>query len=164
MHTKSEDIIVKLKHLQRKQFILGNSKFRENIDFIIKTITEENLYELDSVEFSQKVQNKKHNGIDFLVKYSAIEDSNQKEKDFRLLRKKSKMYSSSSLKNAVNAVKVSDDKLNRRREAPIIRMIKPAIEEGASFVLGSSLSSEVDEEDRSSCVCAGCSGLAKIYV
>lgn len=127
LHTKSEDIIVKLKHLQNKKWISETAKFNENIDFIIKTITEENLYELDSVEFSQKVADKNHNGIDFLVKYSAIEDSNQKEKDFRLLRKKSKMYSSSSLKNAVNAVKVSDDKLNRRRSTNLSTMISPSI-------------------------------------
>ena len=127
LHTKSEDIIVKLKHLQRKQFILGNSKFRENIDFIIKTITEENLYEVDSVEFSQKVQNKKHNGIDFLVKYSAIEDSNQKEKDFRTLRKQSKIYSSNSLKAVVADVKTSDERLNRRRSTNLSTMISPSI-------------------------------------
>lgn len=123
LHTKSEDIIVKLKRLLNKQWIKDNQKFSNNIDFIIKTITEENLNELDSYEFTQKTANRNHNGIDFLVKYSTIEDSNQKEKDFRLLRKKSKVYSSSSLKQ----FKDIEERSNKRRSTNLSTMISPSI-------------------------------------
>ena len=123
LHTKSEDIIIKLKRLLNKQWIKDNDKFSSNIDFIIKTITEENLNELDSDEFTQKTANKSHNGIDFLVKYSAIEDSNQKEKDFRLLRKKSKVYSSTSLKQ----FKETEERSTKRRSTNLSTMISPSI-------------------------------------
>lgn len=123
LHTKSEDIIIKLKRLLNKQWIKENDKFSNNIDFIIKTITEENLNELDSDEFTQKTANKNHNGIDFLVKYSTIEDSNQKEKDFRLLRKKSKVYSSTSLKQ----FKDIEERSTKRRSTNLSTMISPSI-------------------------------------
>lgn len=126
LHTKSEDIIVKLKRLQGKKWMAESQKCLENVEFIIKSITEENLYEIDSTEFSNRIQEKKHDGIGFLVKYSQIEDSAQKDKDFRMIRSTSKVYSSTNLRDKININKTSS-RFGKRRSTNLTTMISPSI-------------------------------------
>lgn len=129
LHTKSEDIIAKLKVLQQRQWIVKSNEFKESIEFIVKTITEEHLFELDTMEFKQKVGNASHNGIDYLVKYSQIEDSKRKEEDFNVLRVKSKVYSKDSnvSNNEVNVSSQQQHKLKRRRSSDLTTLISPSI-------------------------------------
>ena len=54
--TKSEDIIAKLKQLQQRHWIVRSTEFKDSIEFIVKTITEEHLFELDAADFKQKVE------------------------------------------------------------------------------------------------------------
>lgn len=56
LHTKSEDIIAKLKQLQQRHWIARSTEFKDSIEFIVKTITEEHLFELDAGDFKQKVE------------------------------------------------------------------------------------------------------------
>ena len=127
LHTKSEDIIKKLKRLQNKTWISNSNIYVDSIDFIIKTITEENLYEFDTTDFKQQVGNDTHSGIDYLVKYSQIEDSKRKEEDFSGVRKRSKVYSKeSSLHNMMASAKNRDHN-KKRRSTNLTTMISPSI-------------------------------------
>ena len=53
-----------------------------------RIITERRLYDIDS----KLIKEKKEDEVGFLLKYSQMEDSNQKEKDYLTIRRKSKKY------------------------------------------------------------------------
>ena len=127
LHTKSEDIIAKLKFLQQREWIQRVPEYKDSIEFIVKTITEEHLFELDATEFKQKVGNASHNGIDYLVKYSQIEDSKRKEADFNILRVKSKVYSNSNNEGGNSVSAKCNGRKRRRRSSDLTTLISPSI-------------------------------------
>lgn len=127
LHTKSEDIISKLKTLQQRGWIQCVPEYKESIEFIVKTITEEHLFELDTTEFKQKVGNTSHNGIDYLVKYSQIEDSKRKEADFNILRVKSKVYSNNTNGGSNSVSAKRNGRKRRRRSSDLTTLISPSI-------------------------------------
>ena len=74
LQTKSEDIISRLKRLENVEWLKQNKKYSENIEKIIRIITERRLYDIDS----KLIKEKKEDEVGFLLKYSQMEDSNQK--------------------------------------------------------------------------------------
>ena len=93
---------------------MNNRKFLSSIESIISIISNGNLYDLDS----PFLLNKNNEGEDFLIKYSQIEDSNKKEEDFKLMRKRSKKYST-------NSISLSQNK--RRRSTNLNTLVSPSI-------------------------------------
>ena len=114
LQTKIEEIILKLKKIQNKNWVMNNRKFLSSIESIISIISNGNLYDLDS----PFLLNKNNEGEDFLIKYSQIEDSNKKEEDFKLMRKRSKKYST-------NSISLSQNK--RRRSTNLNTLVSPSI-------------------------------------
>ena len=119
LQTKIEEIILKLKKIQNKNWIIKNRNFFSSIESIINIISNGNLYDIDLYDLdSSFLINKTHEGEDFLIKYSQIEDSNKKSQDFKLMRKRSKKYSTNSLS-------VSGSK--RRRSTNLNTLVSPSI-------------------------------------
>jgi len=114
LQTKIEEIILKLKKIQNKNWVMNKRKFLSSIESIISIISNGNLYDLDS----PFLLNKNNEGEDFLIKYSQIEDSNKKEEDFKLMRKRSKKYST-------NSISLSQNK--RRRSTNLNTLVSPSI-------------------------------------
>ena len=103
LSTKSENIISKLKRIKNQDWVSDDNKAINDIEWIITAISEKNLYDFDTSIITKHLHNKnsqvfkhiqlkKQSQFGFLVKYSQIEDQAQKEKDIRLLRKKSRFY------------------------------------------------------------------------
>jgi hypothetical protein len=118
LKSKSEDIIKKLRRLQSRNWIVNEKKnFIPLIQNIINTIAEKNIYELEN----QTIDITENEGKKFLLKYSKLEDSNRKEKDFISMRSSSKKYSSSHL----NYVPKASNK--KRRSTNLTNLISPSI-------------------------------------
>lgn len=95
LSTKSENIISKLKRIKNQDWVSDDNKAINDIEWIITAISEKNLYDFDTSIITKHLHNKnkkRQSQFGFLVKYSQIEDQAQKEKDIRLLRKKSRFY------------------------------------------------------------------------
>ena len=77
--SKSEEIILKLRKLQNKDWVKLNENYIPIIENIINMISEQNFYDFENqiLDFSND-----NEGEQFLMKYSQLEDSNRKEKDF----------------------------------------------------------------------------------
>ena len=89
INTKLENIIRALKEIRMeatKQKDMGSTL---DIDWIIKTLNEENIYEIDPTVVKNEHLNTEDNknGLDYLIQYSKLEDMNQKNKDFNAVRK-----------------------------------------------------------------------------
>ena len=118
LKSKSEDIIKKLRRLQSRNWIVNEKKnFIPLIENIINTIAEKNIYELEN----QTIDITENEGKKFLLKYSKLEDSNRKEKDFISMRSSSKKYSNSHL----NYVPKASNK--KRRSTNLTNLISPSI-------------------------------------
>ena len=76
LKSKSEDIIKKLRRLESKKWIIENKTFIPVIEKIINTIAEKNIYDIEN----EQIDISKNEGEGFLIKYSQMEDSNQKVK------------------------------------------------------------------------------------
>ena len=99
-NTKCENIISKLKEIREEAQKQNDIASLFDIDWIIKTLNEENIYEIDPLVVNNEDLNTEDNknGLDFLMQYSKIEDIKQKTKDFKAVRSndtRSKTYSSS---------------------------------------------------------------------
>jgi hypothetical protein len=122
LQTKSEDIISRLKRIQNLEWLKQNKIFSENIEKIIRTIIERRLYDLDS----KLIKEKKEDEVGFLLKYSQMEDSNQKEKDYSTIRRKSKKYG--NLPNNENNEILKTQTLNTKRSSSnLSNIISPSI-------------------------------------
>ena len=102
-NTKCENIISKLKEIREEAQKQNAISSLFDIDWIIKTLNEENIYEIDPLVVNNEDLNTEDNknGLDFLMQYSKIEDLKQKTKDFKAVRSndtRSKTYSSSENK------------------------------------------------------------------
>ena len=115
LFTKSEEIILKLKKLKSKDWIKDNSNFTKSIELIINLISNGNLYEIEHILG-------KSEGEDFLIKYSHIEDSNRKEKDFIKMRIQSAKYS----KHTTTTNNKSPNS-KRRRSTNLNTLVSPSI-------------------------------------
>ncbi len=118
LHTKSEDIILKLKKLQKKEWIKNNSQLNEKIESIITIISEENLYEIES-----DLQNIGKEGANFIAKYSQVEETNRVEQDLLSVRDSLRKYSDKTLNNNNN----SNSQTYRRRSTNLTNLISPSI-------------------------------------
>ncbi len=117
LKSKSEDIIKKLRRLESKKWIIENKTFIPVIEKIINTIAEKNIYDIEN----EHIDISKNEGEGFLIKYSQMEDSNRKEKDFISMRTSSKKYSKS---NSLNFLK---ERNKRRRSTNLTNLISPSI-------------------------------------
>ena len=115
LHTKSEDIILKLKNLLNKKWVVNQKKLIEKIESIITIISEENLYEIES-----DLKNIGKEGRGFLAKYSQVEDSERKEKDLILVKKSLKKYS-------IDKTIPNFNSSNRRRSTDLSLLVSPSI-------------------------------------
>ena len=122
LQTKSEDIISRLKRLENVEWLKQNKKYSENIEKIIRIITERRLYDIDS----KLIKEKKEDEVGFLLKYSQMEDSNQKEKDYLTIRRKSKKYG--NLPNNENNEILKQQTFNTKRSSTnLSNLISPSI-------------------------------------
>ena len=92
LKSKSEDIIKLLRKLENQNWVIEKKTFIPVIENIINIIAEKNIYDIEN----EQIDISKNVGEGFLIKYSQIEDSNRKEKDFISMRKSSKKYSKSN--------------------------------------------------------------------
>ena len=118
LHTKSEDIILKLKNLQKKEWIKNNGELNEKIESIITIISEENLYEIES-----DLQNIGKEGANFIAKYSQVEETNRVEQDLLSVRDSLRKYSDKNINNNNN----SNSQTYRRRSTNLTNLISPSI-------------------------------------
>ena len=105
-NTKCENIIQKLKEIRVEAQKQNDIPSIFDIDWIIKTLNEENIYEIDPLVVNNEELNTEDNknGLDFLMQYSKIEDLKQKTKDFKAVRSnntRSRTYSSTENKNII---------------------------------------------------------------
>ena len=105
-NTKCENIIQKLKEIREEAQKQNDIPSIFDIDWIIKTLNEENIYEIDPLVVNNEELNTEDNknGLDFLMQYSKIEDLKQKTKDFKAVRSnntRSRTYSSTENKNII---------------------------------------------------------------
>ena len=105
-NTKCENIIQKLKEIREEAQKQNDIPSIFDIDWIIKTLNEENIYEIDPLVVNNEELNTEDNknGLDFLMQYSKIEDLKQKTKDFKAVRSnntRSRTYSSAENKNII---------------------------------------------------------------
>ena len=118
LKSKSEDIIKKLRRLQSRNWIVNEKKnFIPLIQNIINTIAEKNIYELEN----QTIDITENEGKKFLLKYSKLEDSNRKEKDFISMRTSIKKYTN---KSSFSQIKHNNKK---RRSTNLSSLISPSI-------------------------------------
>lgn len=93
LSTKSENIITKLKEIKAKAIKANDPQSVEDIDWIITSINDQNLYEIDTKDINIKIHSETNtSGIQYLMQYSKIEDSKQKEKDFSAIRRSSRSF------------------------------------------------------------------------
>ena len=127
-NTKCENIIEKLKEIRDAAQELNDLHSTFDIDWIIKTINEENIYEIDPLVVTNEELNTEDNknGLDYLIQYSKIEDLKQKTKDFKAVRGFTRSNTFSSKENE----KILKDGVNtkRRESADVIStMVSPSI-------------------------------------
>lgn len=127
-NTKCENIIEKLKDIRDAAQQLNDLHSTFDIDWIIKTINEENIYEIDPLVVTNEELNTEDNknGLDYLIQYSKIEDLKQKTKDFKAVRGFTRSNTFSSKENE----KILKDGVNtkRRESADVIStMVSPSI-------------------------------------
>ena len=116
INTKLENIIRALKEIRleaTKQKDMGSTL---DIDWIIKTLNEENIYEIDPTVVKNEHLNTEDNknGLDYLIQYSKLEDMNQKNKDFNAVRKVSRPKTFSRFDNEKL---LKTEKEGKRRES-----------------------------------------------
>ena len=129
--TTSEKIISKLKRMKGQNWLIGDKEGINDLNWIINAITEENLYDLDTSVIHSHWKNKqRHDEIAYLLKYSDLEHAAQKARDYKKIRKESKIYKQSFF-NKVNGESKSNKKiiehhlkLNEIISPSIISMLK----------------------------------------
>ena len=116
--SKSEEIILKLRKLQNKDWVKLNENYIPIIENIINMISEQNFYDFENqiLDFSND-----NEGEQFLMKYSQLEDSNRKEKDFISMRTSIKKYTN---KSSFSQIKHNNKK---RRSTNLSSLISPSI-------------------------------------
>ena len=92
LQSKSEDIIIKLRKLQEKNWVIEKQTYVPLIEYIINVVAEQNFYDIEN----QQIDIVKNEGEKFLLKYSQMEDIKRKESDFISMRKTSSKYASKS--------------------------------------------------------------------
>ena len=91
LKTNVEAIINLLQEIETEAKNQKDEESILDIEWIIKTLNEGNIYEIDPTEFHKshfKSEESKH-GLNFLMQYSKIEDLKMKNKDFNAVRRKS---------------------------------------------------------------------------
>lgn len=125
--TKSESIISKLKEIKVKAIQAKDTQSIEDIEWIISSINDQHLYELDTKDINSKIQaDTNKSGLEYLMQYSRIEDTKQKEKDFNAARKSFKPSKSLRVGSlALNKPKKKSRFGNEERDK-ILKMINNA--------------------------------------
>lgn len=131
--SKSELIIVKLKKMRLKSWLVKDIESQSSIDYIIKSIAEQSLYDIEikllekqftQVNCNNNTSTHYNHEIAFLIKYSQLEDVAQRENDIISIRRMSKVALELAEKNNLkalegianennNKVKKSDKKINK---------------------------------------------------
>lgn len=127
-NTKCENIIEKLKEIRNAAQELNDLHSTFDIDWIIKTINEENIYEIDPLVVTNEELNTEDNknGLDYLIQYSKIEDLKQKTKDFKAVRGFTRSNTFSSKENQ-KIIKDGVDTKRRESADVISTMVSPSI-------------------------------------
>ena len=135
-NTKCENIIEKLKEIRQEALNQKDNASVLDIDWVIKTLNEENIYELDPLVVNDDSLNTEENknGIDYLMQYSKIEDMKQRTKDLTLVRSNnSRSRTFSSSENAkILSEGFDEEKLSKRRESAVLSMssvLSPSVSE-----------------------------------
>lgn len=123
--TKSESIVFRLKNLQKCDWITKKNKFAATIDYILTTITEGDLHDLDNEEISNHATAKlyRKQELGFLVQYSQIETKNQREKDVTFIRSNTKKYTN-YFKHMHGSM---GSKFKKRRSTSLSTLVSPSI-------------------------------------
>ena len=114
LHTKSEDIILKLKRLLSREWVKEQNQINKKIESIITIISEENLYEIES-----DLKNIGKEGENFIAKYSRGEDIKRKESDLILVKNSLKKYDKND--TIINSASL------RRRSTDLSSLVSPSI-------------------------------------
>ena len=126
LSTTSEKIISKLKRMKGQNWLIGDNSGINDLNWIINAITEENLYDLDTSVIHSHWKNKqRHDEIAYLLKYSDLEHAAQKARDYKKIRKESKIYKSSFF-NKVNGESKSNKKIIEHN-LKLTEIISPSI-------------------------------------
>ena len=126
LSTTSEKIISKLKRMKGQNWLIGDNSGINDLNWIINAITEENLYDLDTSVIHSHWKNKqRHDEIAYLLKYSDLEHAAQKARDYKKIRKDSKIYKSSFF-NKVNGESKSNKKIIEHN-LKLTEIISPSI-------------------------------------
>ena len=117
LQSKSEDIIIKLRKLQEKNWVIEKQTYVPLIEYIINVVAEQNFYDIEN----QQIDIVKNEGEKFLLKYSQMEDIKRKESDFISMRKTSSKYASKS------PFSPSSSPNKKRRSTNLSSLISPSI-------------------------------------
>lgn len=125
--SKSEGIVFRLKLLSKCPWVTKQNGFPLAIEYILRTIAEGDLYDLDLSEVSKHVFSRESSKMEFgsLVQYSQIESSNQREKDFTVIRSTSKKYTNPLNYSSVNSNNSINNK--KRRSSNLLTIVSPSI-------------------------------------
>lgn len=133
-NTKCENIIAKLKEIYKEAQTQNDLTAIEDIEWIIKTLNEENIYEIDPLVVNNEELNTEDNkdGLDFLMQYSKIEDLKQKAKDFDAVRKSPTRRSKTFTDSDKNPISQLDGNSNQER---LTNLLSPSVAEKITSLL-----------------------------
>lgn len=127
--SKSEGIVYRLKLLSKCSWISKKNNFGSSIEYILTTITEGDLYDLDLAEISQHIRSRDSTKFELgsLVQYSQIESSNQREKDFIIIRSASKRYTNAFNYSSIHSNSSANNLPKKRRSTNLTTIVSPSI-------------------------------------
>ena len=125
--TKGENIKQQLKEIRSEALLFNDMQSVKDIDWILQTLQEENLYEIDPLVVNNEGINTEENkeGVNYMIQYSKIGNELQKKKDFQVVRSGAhkntyasgiKIPLKSNFKNSKAKVLLNDIDLTERKE------------------------------------------------
>lgn len=130
--SKRQRIIEKLKFIKTKAFAEKDSQCLDDIDWIISSLCEEDLYEPEIVDINKQIDPdiKLENELDYLAKYSQIENVKMKESDIFAINKAKSTMSIKTSQNFFGTEKDFYEKRGstfKRRNNRLSTFISPSI-------------------------------------
>lgn len=124
--TKSESLVFRLKQLRMCNWVTKTDHFSSTIDYILTTITEGDLYDLDNEEISKHVTAKVYRNQELgpLVQYSQIETKNQRERDVTFIRSNTRKYTNPFNQSGESSMR---GLLKKRRSTNLSTIVSPSI-------------------------------------
>ena len=127
INTNCENILKVLQDIHDEAIAQNDMKSLLDIKWIINTLNEENIYEIDTlIVLNEKnnlnSNNENKNGINYLIQYSKIEDIKNKTIDFKKVRSntRTKTYSKKETLNLIRqkSYKRTDSKEEKKEKLP----------------------------------------------